>query len=169
MLDTPLDEHDNWEDIMTAYTALRKPAGDAIMELALQNYIEMRDLTGDATFLKQKQLEGRLQRKYPDRWLPCTRRSRSVTSFTTKHWNEQTPATPGEGSPAHRWNDFEDDVDGGSADALAQTEHVIYMLRNLRCPEPPGPPASATRIWTTCLSRPCAPLNKAITCPQAPR
>ena len=48
VLDELLDEHDNWEGIMTAYTALRKPAGDAIMELALQNYIEMRDLTGDA-------------------------------------------------------------------------------------------------------------------------
>ena len=31
VLDTLLHEHDNWEDIKTAYTALRKPAGDAIM------------------------------------------------------------------------------------------------------------------------------------------
>ena len=70
VLDGLLDASDNWDDIMAQYTALRKPAGDAILELALQNYIEMRDLTGDASFLQQKQLESRLQQKHPDRWLP---------------------------------------------------------------------------------------------------
>ena len=32
---------------MQRYTELRKPSGDAILELALRNYIEMRDKTGD--------------------------------------------------------------------------------------------------------------------------
>ena len=40
VLDTLLEEDDNWDRIMARYTELRKPAGDAILELALQNYIE---------------------------------------------------------------------------------------------------------------------------------
>ena len=55
---------------MNAYTRKRKPAGDAILELALQNYIEMRDLTGDPAFLQQKKLEARLQKKHPHQWQP---------------------------------------------------------------------------------------------------
>ena len=128
VLDELLDEHDNWEGIMTAYTALRKPAGDAIMELALQNYIEMRDLTGDAQFLRQKQLEGRLQRKHPDKWLPLY--SQVTFSHTPYHEAldrgrrqqrvmEQVMADP------QRWNHFEDDAWMTAAlEALAQTEHA---------------------------------------------
>ena len=41
VLDALLEEDDDWDRIMAQYTTLRKPAGDAILELALQNYIEM--------------------------------------------------------------------------------------------------------------------------------
>jgi kynurenine 3-monooxygenase len=50
------------------YTRLRKPAGDAILQLALNNYIEMRDKTADKEFLLQKKIEGRFSEKYPGRW-----------------------------------------------------------------------------------------------------
>jgi kynurenine 3-monooxygenase len=60
----------DWNEMLGRYTELRKPAGDAILDLALQNYIEMRDLTGDPIFLKQKALERRLQQAHPDQWLP---------------------------------------------------------------------------------------------------
>ena len=70
VLDELLESGAEWAEVMNAYTRKRKPAGDAILELALQNYIEMRDLTGDPTFLQQKKLEARLQKKHPHQWLP---------------------------------------------------------------------------------------------------
>lgn len=66
-----LDEYgDDFQKVFPAFTKERKPCGDAILELALRNYIEMRDKTGDPVFLLQKKIEGRFSAKYPDRWIP---------------------------------------------------------------------------------------------------
>ncbi|MFN0033202.1 MAG: FAD-dependent oxidoreductase [Flavobacteriales bacterium] len=61
---------DDFSKIFPAFTKERKPAGDAILELALRNYIEMRDKTGDANFLLQKKIEARFSAKHPDKWVP---------------------------------------------------------------------------------------------------
>jgi len=64
-----LDEfNDDFEKVMPEYTRLRKPAGDAILQLALNNYIEMRDKTADKDFLLQKKIEGRFSAKHPQLW-----------------------------------------------------------------------------------------------------
>jgi kynurenine 3-monooxygenase len=55
-----MDAESTWGEVFRAYSAARKPAGDAILELALRNYIEMRDKTGDPRFLLQKRIEARL-------------------------------------------------------------------------------------------------------------
>ncbi|MFN6379643.1 MAG: FAD-dependent oxidoreductase [Flavobacteriales bacterium] len=60
----------DWTGMFKEYTRLRKPAGDAILQLALRNYIEMRDKTADERFLLQKKIEARFSAKYPDLWLP---------------------------------------------------------------------------------------------------
>jgi kynurenine 3-monooxygenase len=65
----PTNEAD-WQSLLNEYTHLRKPAGDAILDLALHNYIVMRDKTGDSTFLLQKRIEARIAAAYPDRWKP---------------------------------------------------------------------------------------------------
>jgi kynurenine 3-monooxygenase len=71
VLDELMTRHGpDWTSCLAEYTALRKPAGDAILELALRNYIEMRDKTGDERFLLQKKIEARLAQRYPGRWLP---------------------------------------------------------------------------------------------------
>lgn len=71
VLDELMGAHgEDWEGMFGRYTELRKPAGDAILELALRNYIEMRDKTGDQQFLLQKRIEARLAQRYPGRWLP---------------------------------------------------------------------------------------------------
>ena len=62
-------DHD-WSSILNEYQQLRKPDGDAIAELALGNFIEMRDKVADPNFLLQKKIEARLHEKYPDRWIP---------------------------------------------------------------------------------------------------
>ena len=45
---------DNWDRIMPEYQRLRKPDGDAIADLALNNFVEMRDKVADPKFLLQK-------------------------------------------------------------------------------------------------------------------
>lgn len=49
--------HENWEAILPEYQSLRKPDGDAIADLAVANFIEMRDKTADPKFLLQKRLK----------------------------------------------------------------------------------------------------------------
>lgn len=71
VLNRLMNEHaDDFAKIFPAFTKERKPAGDAILELALRNYIEMRDKTGDADFLLQKKIEARFSAKHPDKWIP---------------------------------------------------------------------------------------------------
>lgn len=61
---------DNWPEVLTRYAADRKPNGDAIADLSLRNFVEMRDLVADPRFLLRKKIEGRLQQRHPDQWLP---------------------------------------------------------------------------------------------------
>ncbi len=62
--------NENWVEILKEYEALRKPDGDAIADLAIGNFIEMRDKTADPKFLLQKKIEAKFSEKYPDKWIP---------------------------------------------------------------------------------------------------
>jgi kynurenine 3-monooxygenase len=62
---------EDWSVILDQYQQLRKPDGDAIAELALNNFTEMRDKVADPKFLLQKRIEARLHTKYPDKWIPA--------------------------------------------------------------------------------------------------
>jgi kynurenine 3-monooxygenase len=53
-----------------AFEAERKPDASAIQQMALENYIEMRDLVDDPAFLLQRELERALQQRHPDRFVP---------------------------------------------------------------------------------------------------
>jgi kynurenine 3-monooxygenase len=67
-----MDKHkDDWSLILEAYQTLRKPDADAIAELALNNFIEMRDKVGDPKFLLQKKIENAFSKKYPGKWIPA--------------------------------------------------------------------------------------------------
>lgn len=71
VLNKLLDEHtDDWEKTLAAYQQLRKPDADAIADMALQNFIEMRDKVADPVFLLQKKIEARFSKKYPEQWTP---------------------------------------------------------------------------------------------------
>ena len=56
--------------LFPAFEAERKPNADAIAELALLNFIEMRDLTGQPEFLLRKKIESVLHGEQPERWIP---------------------------------------------------------------------------------------------------
>jgi len=71
VLDKLMNQHgENWKKIFHEFETLRKPDGDAIAELAVENYIEMRDKVADPKFLLQKKIEARFSEKYPDKWTP---------------------------------------------------------------------------------------------------
>jgi kynurenine 3-monooxygenase len=63
------DEVQELPDVFPAYSALQKPNGDAIADMALENFIEMRDRVGDEAFLLQKQVEALIGRTYPALYL----------------------------------------------------------------------------------------------------
>ncbi len=50
--------------------ACRKPNTDAIAEMALENYLEMRERVADPGFLMQRSLALELERRFPDRFIP---------------------------------------------------------------------------------------------------
>lgn len=67
-----IDKHsENWNLILDEYQTLRKPDADAIAELALNNFVEMRDKVGNPKFLLQKKIEAAFSKKYPDKWTPA--------------------------------------------------------------------------------------------------
>lgn len=69
---------DDWAATLPEFFAVRKPNADAIAELALANYIEMRDSTGKDDFLRMKQAERRLVELFPQDFLPVY----SMVSFS---------------------------------------------------------------------------------------
>lgn len=72
ILDELIDKYqDDWTMILQEYQSLRKPDADAIADLAVNNFTEMRDKTADPKFLLQKKIEARLHEKYPDKWIPA--------------------------------------------------------------------------------------------------
>lgn len=72
ILDELIDKHnDDWKMILEEYQLLRKPDADAIADMAVNNFTEMRERTADPKFLLQKKIEARLHEKYPDKWIPA--------------------------------------------------------------------------------------------------
>lgn len=71
ILNALLTQHnDNWDAVLPEFQHLRKPDTDAIARLALDNFIEMRDLVADADFLLRKKIESKLYELFPDKWIP---------------------------------------------------------------------------------------------------
>jgi kynurenine 3-monooxygenase len=72
ILDELIEKYkDDWGKILFEYQNLRKPDADAIADMAVGNFTEMREKTADPKFLLQKKIEARLHEKYPDKWIPA--------------------------------------------------------------------------------------------------
>ncbi len=65
-----LQHSDDTTDVFAEFERRRKPNADAIAEMALENYVEMRDSVADARFLLMRSLERQLADKYPNRFVP---------------------------------------------------------------------------------------------------
>ncbi|MGD8977906.1 MAG: NAD(P)/FAD-dependent oxidoreductase [Gammaproteobacteria bacterium] len=70
-MDRCLDETGgDWTRTLALYNERRKANADAIADMALENYIEMRASVADPKFVLRKQLAFNLERRYPDRFVP---------------------------------------------------------------------------------------------------
>jgi kynurenine 3-monooxygenase len=66
-----LDRHGaDWEKVFREFEASRKINTDAIADMAIENFIEMRDRVGDPRFLLRKKVELALEAKYPRLFVP---------------------------------------------------------------------------------------------------
>lgn len=75
-----VDRHGaDWARIMPEFQSIRKPNADAIADMALDNFIEMRDKVGRPEFLYKKKIEQTVHRLFADRVTP----QYNLVSFST--------------------------------------------------------------------------------------
>ena len=65
-----LDTYNNdWDTILKEYQLKRKPNGNAVAQLDLLNFVEIRDKVGDPIFLQRKKIEKELGKRYPNQFV----------------------------------------------------------------------------------------------------
>jgi len=64
------NEEESWKKIFEETGKSRKPNSDAIADLAVANFVEMRDLVTHPDFILQKKIEGHFNKLHPDKWIP---------------------------------------------------------------------------------------------------
>ena len=69
VLNQMLDSSVDWKNLFESFSKKRKIDGDAIADMALENYIEMRDSVNKDRFLNERDLERQLELKYPDQFI----------------------------------------------------------------------------------------------------
>jgi kynurenine 3-monooxygenase len=85
MLDELLDKHNgDFKSCFAEYSKTRRPNGDGLQDLSMQNFIVMRDSTADPNFLLQKEIEKKFSNLYPKKWLPLY----SMVSFSNIPYSE---------------------------------------------------------------------------------
>jgi len=65
-----LDKHMEWEAMFAELETRRKPNADAIADMALENFVEMRDTVADTKFQLKKQIGFELEKRYPGQFIP---------------------------------------------------------------------------------------------------
>jgi kynurenine 3-monooxygenase len=66
-----LEKHqEDWSAVFEEYSQVRKPDGDALQDLSLDNYLVMRDYVADHSFILRKKIEAKFSEMHPDRWMP---------------------------------------------------------------------------------------------------
>ncbi|HVC38138.1 MAG TPA: NAD(P)/FAD-dependent oxidoreductase [Gammaproteobacteria bacterium] len=71
ILDHCLDKYgDDWESVFSEFERQRRPDTEAIAKMALENYVEMRDVVRDPKFQLQKKLGFLLEERHPGVFVP---------------------------------------------------------------------------------------------------
>ena len=75
-----LKQHNgNWENTLSDYAIHRKPDADAIAQMAIENYIEMRDSVAQIDYIQRKKIANKLYKEFPKRFIPRY----NMVSFTS--------------------------------------------------------------------------------------
>ena len=75
---------DNWLDIFSSYNKMRKSDADAIAQMAIENYIEMRDSVAQSDYKAKREIANSLSIEFPDRFIPRY----NMVSFTSIPYSE---------------------------------------------------------------------------------
>ena len=78
------DAHGNWGTVCEKYSIIRKPDGYAIADMAIENYMEMRDLVARKEFIQEKNISNILWERFPNRFIPRY----NMVSFTSIPYSE---------------------------------------------------------------------------------
>ena len=68
--DALLASRQGWAEVFARFEQARRANTAAIAQMALENYLEMRDAVLDAGFVRRKALAMALERRFPDRFIP---------------------------------------------------------------------------------------------------
>jgi kynurenine 3-monooxygenase len=60
----------DWDSVFSAFSRLRKPNADAIADMAVENFFEMRDGVTSPKFALKKQVGFALEKRWPDKFIP---------------------------------------------------------------------------------------------------
>ena len=74
----------SWDTVCEKYSSVRKEDGHAIAKMAIENYVEMRDLVTQKEFIKKKETSNILWKRFPDRFIPRY----NMVSFTSIPYSE---------------------------------------------------------------------------------
>lgn len=78
----------NPEALLSAYTNAREANGKALVDLSMRNFIEMRDLVADPTFILRKKIEAKIYKKHPEKWMPLYSQVKFTNIPYIDAWNE---------------------------------------------------------------------------------
>jgi kynurenine 3-monooxygenase len=70
VLDALVEDAPGWASVFERFETRRRPNTEAIAQMALENYTEMRDSVRDAAFVRRKAIAMALERRFPDRFIP---------------------------------------------------------------------------------------------------
>jgi len=74
----------DWQTIFDAFTTNRKPNSDAIADMAIRNFVEMRDLVADPEFILKNAIDKTIGKLFPEKWTPMY----TMVSFTDTGYAE---------------------------------------------------------------------------------
>ena len=74
----------NWGTVCEKYSTVRRSDGHAIADMAIENYVEMRDLVTKKEFLNTKKISNILFERFPERFIPRY----NMVSFTSIPYSE---------------------------------------------------------------------------------
>ncbi|MDB4380811.1 FAD-dependent monooxygenase, partial [Mariniblastus sp.] len=66
-----LDKHDDdWSEVLPEFDRIRRPNANAIADMALENYVTMRESVADPKFQLKKELGFELEQRFPHQFVP---------------------------------------------------------------------------------------------------